>query len=287
MDHVLGRYKWQCVLVYIDDIIVYSPDFDQHIKDVDKILSLIVDSGLTLSPSKSHLAYQTIKALGHSISNLGIGTNDEAVKAVKEFPTPENVHELKRFLGLAVYYRRFIKDFSSIAAPLHLLLKKDQKWEWTEEQTCSFDKVKEKLISAPLLVHPDYTKPFYLYTDASNYGLGAVLSQKDDGDHEHPIIYLSRSLTPAESNYTATELECLAIVWAIKKLHSYLDGSTFTLFTDHSALQWLFDFKGTNRRILRWAMELQPYRDNMAIKYRAGMSRMTYDWDKQVINLFV
>jgi hypothetical protein len=270
MDHVLGRYKWQCVLVYIDDIIVYSPDFDQHLKDIDKILSLIVDSGLTLSPSKSHLAYQTIKALGHSISNLGIGTNDEAVKAVKEFPTPKNVHELKRFLGLAVYYRRFIKDFSSIAAPLHQLLKKDQKWEWTDEQTKSFDKVKEKLISAPLLVHPDYTKPFYLYTDASNYGLGAVLSQKDEEDHEHPIIYLSRSLSPAESNYTATELECLAIVWAVKKLHSYLDGSTFTLFTDHSALQWLFDFKGTNRRILRWAMELQPYRDNMAIKYRAG-----------------
>ena len=270
MDHVLGRYKWQCVLVYIDDIIVYSPDFDQHLKDVNKVLSLIVDSGLTLSPSKSHIAYQTIKALGHSISNLGIGTNDEAVKAVKEFPIPRNVHELKRFLGLAVYYRRFIQDFSIIATPLHLLLKKDKEWAWTEEQSKSFDKIKDELISAPLLVHPNYEKPFYLYTDASNYGLGAVLSQKDDEEHEHPIVYLSRSLTPAEHNYTATELECLAIIWAVKKLHSYLDGSTFTLITDHSALQWLFDFKGTNRRILRWAMELQPYRDHMTIKYRPG-----------------
>jgi transposase InsO family protein len=270
MDKVLGRYKWQIALVYIDDIIVYSKDFDTHVKDMETVLSLVAKSGITLSPTKCHLGYQSLTALGHTISNLGIGTADGTVKAVREFPQPTTKKELQRFLGLCVYYRRFVKDFSRIAKPLYNLLKDDVAYVWNEECQQALEELKLKLTTAPTLAHPDYSKPFLLYTDASGVGLGAVLAQHDDEGKEHPIIYLSRTLTPAEANYTITELECLAIVWSVRKLHAYLDGVKFTLITDHSALQWLFDFRGTNRRLVRWSMELQPYRDWMTIKYREG-----------------
>jgi hypothetical protein len=137
--------------------------------------------------------------------------------------------------------------------------------------------LKEKLTSAPRLAHPDYDRPFLLYTDASNMGLGAVLAQNDKEGKEHPNVYLSRTLSPAESNYTITELECLAIVWSVRKLHAYLDGVKFTLITDHSALQWLFDFRGSNRRLVRWSLELQPYRDWMTINYREGRVHLNAD----------
>jgi hypothetical protein len=141
---------------------------------------------------------------------------------------------------------------------------------WSAECIGSFSDIKSRLTSAPILAHPDYTKPFILHTDASTVGLGAVLSQLDAEQHKHPIIFLSRSLTDAEKNYAATELECLAIVWAVRKLHPYLDGSDFTLITDHSALQWLFDYNGSNKRLVRWTMDLQPYRPHMTIRYKPG-----------------
>lgn len=277
MDRVLGRYKWQIALVYIDDIIVYSQDFETHVKDMETVLSLVAKSGITLSPNKCHLGYQSLTALGHTISNLGIGTADGTVKAVREYPLPTNKKELQRFLGLCVYYRRFVKDFSKIAKPLYHLVGDNVKYHWDETCQQAFEELKLKLTTTPTLAHPDYSKPFLLYTDASGVGLGAVLAQHDDEGKEHPIIYLSRTLTPAESNYTITELECLAIVWSVRKLHAYLDGVKFTLITDHSALQWLFDFRGTNRRLVRWSMELQPYREWMTIKYREGRVHLNAD----------
>jgi hypothetical protein len=277
MDKVLGRFKWQIALVYIDDIIIYSNDFDKHVKDFDTVLSLVAKSGLTLSLKKCHLAYQSITALGHTISNLGIGTADSTVQAVKSFPQPKNLKELQRFLGLCVYYRRFVKDFSKIAQPLYKLTKKDVPYVWDASCEDTFNKLKRKLCSTPILAHPQYDKPFILYTDACTMGVGAILAQLDDDGKEHPIVYLSRSLSPAEQNYTITELECLAIVWSVKKLHPYIDGIDFTLITDHSALQWLSDFSGTNKRLVRWSMDLQPYREHMTIKYRAGKVHTNVD----------
>jgi hypothetical protein len=270
MDKVLGRFKWQIALVYIDDIIIYSEDVGTHIHDIDTILSLVAKSGLTLSLKKCHLAYQSLTALGHTVSNLGIGTADGTIKAVKDFPKPTNVKQLQRFLGLCVYYRRFVKNFAKLAAPLYNLLKKEVPYKWDESCETTFESLKATLTTAPILAYPNYEKPFLLYTDACVTGLGAVLSQNDEAGQEHPIVFLSRSLTDAEKNYTITELECLAIVWSVKKLHVYLDGSKFTLITDHSALQWLFSFNGSNKRLIRWSMELQAYKDNMDIKYRAG-----------------
>jgi hypothetical protein len=222
MGKVLGPFKWQTALVYIDDIIIYSKDVSTHIKDIGTIRSLVAKSGLTLSLKKCHLAYQSLTALGHTVSNLGIGTADGTIKAVKEFPEPKNVKQLQRFLGLCVYYRRFVQGFAKLAAPLYNLLKKDVPYKWDDSCETTFDSLKTKLTTAPLLAYPDYTKPFMLYTDACVTGLGAVLSQNDDAGQEHPIVFLSRSLTHAEKNYTITELECLAIVWSVKKLHVYL-----------------------------------------------------------------
>lgn len=234
-------------------------------------------TGITLSMKKCHIAYQKLEALGHTISNLGVGTAEGTIKAVKEFPRPNNVKELQRFLGLCVYYRRFVKDFSIQAGPLYNLLKNDVKYVWDEKCQRTFDTLKEQLTTAPVLAHPDYEKEFLLYTDASIEGLGAILAQNADDGKEHPIAYISRSLSPAEKNYIITELECLAIVWPVKKLHPYLDGVKFTLVTDHSALQWLFDFKGPNRRLVRWSLELQPFRDYMTIQYRGGKKHANVD----------
>ena len=270
MDKVLGKHKWCIALVYIDDLIVASDTFEQHLEDCATILGLVREAGISLSLTKAHLGYQEIQSLGHKISSLGLATLEEKVRAVREWKTPENAKEVQRFLGLATYYRKFVKDFSTIAKPLTKLLRKDAPFTWQEAERTAFNDLKRALTEAPVLVQPDFTKPFKLYTDASRVGLGVILAQVQDEGEERVILYLSRQLKPEERNYAATELECLAIVWALKKLHAYLDGSKLELFTDHSALQWLYDFKGSNNRILRWALEVQPYRDNMKIVHRKG-----------------
>jgi hypothetical protein len=134
-----------------------------------------------------------------------------------------------------------------------------------------------RLTTAPILAHPNYDKPFILQTDASVLRVEGILNQNDDERREHPVAFISRSLTPAEKNYIITELECLAIIWCVSKRHCYLDGPHFVLQTDHSALKWLFNFKGSNRRLIRWSLELQPYRDLMTIKYRAGKKHANVD----------
>lgn len=190
-DKILGRYKWQIALVYIDDIIIYSKNFQQHAKDVDTILQLVIKSGITLSPKKGYVAHHSIQALGHRVSNLGIGTLEETVRAVTEYPAPHNVKSLQRFLGLCAYYRKFVQNFARIATPLYLLLKKDTEWKWGVAQQKAMEELKQKLVTAPVLAHPDYEKPFIVTTDASTTGLGVVLGQHDAEGKEHPIVYLS------------------------------------------------------------------------------------------------
>ncbi|CEH16608.1 pol polyprotein [Ceraceosorus bombacis] len=277
MDIILGKSKWKHTIVYIDDTITYSDTFEEHLEHLRDVLQRIIASGITLSLKKSNIAQTSIKALGHTISNIGIGTAPHNVEAVNKFPTPTNVKELQRFLGMAVYYRRFIKDFAKIAAPLNKLIKKDTAFRWSPQAQDAVDTLKKCLTAEPVLAHPQQDKPYILHTDASLSGLGAVLSQEGDDGHEHPICYLSRQLQPAEKNYSATEIECLAAVWAIKKLHAYLDGAQFTLITDHTALQWLFNFKGNNRRLAKWMLELQHHRPNMKIIYRQGRVHSNVD----------
>jgi hypothetical protein len=192
------------------------------------------------------------------------------------YPEPRNIRELRGVLGLFSYYRRFIKDFAQLADPMYQLLKKDTPYEWTESQQEAFEKLREKLTQAPIVQYPDFSKPFYLYTDASIIGLGAVLAQKDN-DKEYVIAYASRTLNPAEKNYAITELECLAIVWSVKYFRHYLYGSKFTIITDHTALKWLLNSttENANRRLERWKITLSDY--EYEIVYRKGKNHMNAD----------
>ena len=261
MDTVLHKYKWSIALVYIDDIIVFSRTFPKHLTHVEKILQLIISAGLTLAPKKCHLFHKSIRTLGYRVSSAGLATDEEKVIKLKEFPVPENRVAVQSFLGLAGYYRRFIPGFATLARPLFKLTTLDSQFKWTDECQQAFQQLKDKLCSAPCLRFPDYNRPFVLQTDASKIGLGAVLLQSDPGTKLlHPVMYLSRAISDAQSRYSATELECLAVHWALtQKLAHILDGPRFELHTDHEALKALFNFRTHNSRLTKWALDLEPF----------------------------
>ncbi|GBM53207.1 Retrovirus-related Pol polyprotein from transposon 17.6 [Araneus ventricosus] len=199
-------------------------------------------------------------------------------KAIRDFPAPTTKTEIRAFLGLAGYYRQYIPMFSIIAAPLTDLLKgRSKKGEvtWSTECRAAFEKLKTLLTSEPVLYAPDFTKKFVLQTDASEFGMGAVLSQIDDEKSEHPVLYLSKKFSEAEKKYCTTEKECAAIVWAIRKLHCYLDGQNFTVQTDHNPLVWLRSNASTNPRLMRWALALQPY--DFEVVHRKGVLNKNAD----------
>jgi hypothetical protein len=201
------------------------------------------------------------------VNEFGIQTDSDKVAAVQKFPTPSNAKELKRFLGMVSWYRRFIPNVANITAPLQSMLKKSARWDWTEAQQNAFSQLKKCLVEAPILAYPDWTKPFTLQTDASLEGLGAVLTQ-NDGEGERVIAYASRSLSKAEKGYSVTELECLAVKWAIWKMRDYLEGNRFTVLTDQQALKWLNSIDNPTGRLARWAFELSQY--DFDIQYRKG-----------------
>ena len=178
--------------------------------------------------------------LGHIVGINRIKPDPQKVDKLKNLPPPKTLTQLRAFIGLASYYRRFIEGFSKRANSLNKLLQKDIPFEWTKECDETFNWLKQSLISPPILQYPDYNEPFILFTDASYQGLGAVLSQLKD-NNEHVIAYASRTLTKPETNYSTTELECLAVVWAVKYFRHYIFGTRFTLITDHKALQWLLN----------------------------------------------
>jgi hypothetical protein len=176
--------------------------------------------------------------------------------------------QLRGFIALASYYRRFVKGFSSIAEPLNRLLKKDTPYRWTKDQQEAFKKLKRCLTTLPILAYPDFEKPFIVFTDASTFALGAILSQKDEQNKERVIAYTSRSLNKHERNYSITELECLAVVWAIKYFHHYLHGHKFTVITDHAALKYLLKMVNPVEKLGRWLMTLNSY--DLEITNRPG-----------------
>ena len=187
-----------------------------------------------------------------------------------------NALELHKVLGLFFYYKCFIKDFAQIADPMYQLLKKNMPYEWTEQQQKAFEQLREMLTKAPVVRYSNFNKPFYLYTDASNISLGAVLAQKD-GKQKYVIAYASRTLNPAEKNYGITELECLAIIWAVKYFRYYLYGNKFMIITDHVTLKWLSNLisESANKRLERWKITLSKY--EYEIIYRKGSNHLNAD----------
>lgn len=258
MNTVLTGLQGIKCLVYLDDIVIYSASLQEHNRRLKEVLQRIRFHNLRLQPDKCEFLRKEVTYLGHVITEAGIIPDPEKLKAVESFPSPQRIKDIQSFIGLAGYYRRFIKDFSKIAKPLTKLTKKGTKFEWTTEQQKAFDHLKEKLITAPILKYPNFNETFILTTDASDYALGAVLSQGVIG-RDHPIAYASRVLSRAEQNYNTTERELLAIVWAVKHFRPYLYGTKFKIITDHKPLVWLFSVNDPGSRLIRWRLKLEEY----------------------------
>ena len=261
----------QNIVAYFDDIVVYSRTWEEHLQNLRQLFERLREKHLTVRPSKCEFGAQKIKCLGHVVGNGQITTDKSKVKAMLDFPLPTDKKGLRSFLGMVGYYRKHVKNFAEIAVPLTEMTKKNKpnKLQWTETSVKSFRDLKLALTQAPVLVTPDFSKPFILQTDASDTSIGAVLSQVVDKD-EHPIAYISRKLLPRERNYATIEKECLAIIWAIETFRYYLFGNSFSVETDHNPLVWLNQVKTKSQRLLRWSLALQPY--DFAIRYRKGSS---------------
>jgi len=266
-DSIFGPDLYPYVIVFLDDILICTPDLDSHLYYLKEVFSRLKDSGLKINPDKCEFGCREVRYLGYRVNEQGMCTDPEKIEPVLSFPAPANVKELRRFLGMAGWYRRFIPDFSTTVSPLTSLLKNKSTWVWGYEQNAAFDMLKQYLTTAPVLARPDFGLPFTLQTDASQTGLGAVLTQVQDG-HERVIAYCSRTLSPAERNYTVTEKECLAVLFGIEKNRHYLEGYPFKVITDHASLRWLLNLKDPSGRLARWVLRLQPY--NFEIEYRKG-----------------
>ncbi|UYV64979.1 hypothetical protein LAZ67_3002638, partial [Cordylochernes scorpioides] len=274
IDNLLKGLKWTICLCYLDDIIVFSDGFEEHLRRLQLALNCLKKAGLCLNSKKCKFGAKTITVLGHEVSENGIRPDQEKIRAVRDFATPRSLKEVRSFLGLSSYYRRFIPNYAHVAQPLNDHLKKDSAFNWNQEEQNAFEALKSALISEPALGHFDYSSPTEIHTDASNYGIGAVLVQIQKGK-ERAIAYASRTLNKAEKNYSTTERECLAIIWAINKFRPYVFGQPFTIVTDHHSLCWLTNLKDPCGRLARWALRLQEF--DVTVVYKSGRKHQDAD----------
>lgn len=274
LDSVIGPQMEPHAFAYLDDIIVIGRSLEEHLSNLREVFRRLREARLRINPDKCEFFKKETKYLGHVVSGNGIHTDPDKVAAIQEMAAPKTLKELRRFLGVVSWYRRFVPEFATLAQPLTSLLKKGKHWKWTEDQQTVFEVLKARLTQAPILACPDFTRQFILQTDASDYGLGAVLTQLFD-DGERVIAYASRTLNDAEKNYSATEKECLAILWGIRKMRQYVEGYRFLVITDHLALKWLNSIDNPSGRLARWALELQQY--TFTVQYRKGCLNVVAD----------
>ena len=258
MEQVLRGLHWKTALLYLDDVIVISPDFASHLHRLEEVLQRLQGAGLKLKPQKCELLQKQVRYLGHIVSAAGIATDPEKIEAMERWPRPENLKQLQAFLGTAGYYRQYLPEFATIAKPLHHLTSKGVEWTWDEAAQLAFDELRKRLVTAPVLGYPDPALGYILDTDASDVGVGAVLSQMQEGK-ERVIAYYSKTLTPAEKNYCVTRRELLAVVKAVKHFRPYLYGQKFKLRTDHASLMWLCRRHEPSNQIARWLELLSEF----------------------------
>ena len=277
MQVILSGLEWKSCFVYLDDILIASTTFEDHLKHLREVFTRFRAAGLRLKPTKCNLLRDEVPFLGHVISPKGIRPDPSNTDKVRDYPTPRDATTVRQFLGLASYYRRFVTGFAKVAAPLHHLTKKNVQFQWTDWCEASFNKLKELLVSAPLLGYPRFGEgsSFILETDASGVGLGAILSQEQDDGQIHPIAYASRTLDAAEKNYRISELETLGLVWALRYFRAYLLGHPCVVYTDHIACLSILNTAKPSGKLARWALTIQEM--DITIKHKTGAQNANAD----------
>lgn len=267
------------VQCFIDDIGIYSETWDDHLQHLRVVFQRLRDAKLSAKPSKCCFGFDQLEFLGHVVGKGIVSPKQSKVQAIQKFPVPTTKKHVRSFLGTIGFYRKFIPHFSElhVASPLFDLTRKKgcSKIVWLPVHQKAFDSLKNAIASNPVLRSPDFSKLFYLRTDASDCGVGAVLEQNFE-DGRHPILYLSKKLSDTEKRYAVIEKECFAIIWSIKSLRVFLEGRSFVVESDHAPLQRLDRIKMTNQRLLRWSLTLQEF--NFDVVHVKGKDNVVADY---------
>ena len=260
--------------VYMDDITVYGGDFQECLTNLEAILQRCIEKNLVLNWEKCHFMVNQGIVLGHVISSKGIEVDKAKIELISKLSSPTNVKTVRQFLGHAGFYKRFIKEFSKIDKPLYKLLEKDAKFSWGKDCHESFEELKFHLTTTPIVRAPNWQLPFKVMCDASDLAIRAVLGQRENGK-PHVVYYPRKTLNEAQRNYTTTEKELLAVVYALDKFRAYLVGSDIVIFTDHSDLKYLLTKQNAKARLIRWVLFLHEF--NLQIKEKKGVENVVAD----------
>jgi len=267
MDLVLRDLVGNECYVFVDDVIVLGNTIEEHASSLSHVLERFDRANLQLQPGKCVFAQPQVQYLGYIVSRDGIRASPDKTKAVRNFPVPKNVREVRSFLGLTSFYRRLVPKFAHMAKPMSELLRKDAPFVWLERQQTAFEKLKQILCSEQVLAYPNFDSQFILTTDASKVAVAAILYQVQDGV-ERPISFASRQMNPTEQLYSVSEAELLAVTWATRHFRCYLCGTQFLLRTDHAALKYMHNFASNNSRLLRLSLRLSEF--DFTVEHRPG-----------------
>ena len=287
MDDILSDVRFKTCIVYIDDIIVYGDSYESCLANLDDVLNRLRNHGLRLKPKKCDLFKDSVTFLGHVVSRRGVSCDMTKCEKIKNWPVPVTIGDVRSFLGLVGYYRKFIDNYSNVAKPLLNLTRKDVIFKWTDECQRSFEIMRDILCSDPVLAYPDFDLPFILDTDASNFAIGAVLSQVHEDGKEHVVCYASKVLSDSQRNYCTTKRELLAVVYyTTVKFKNYLTKHKFTIRTDHLALKWMLGVGSDNPDYMcaRWFSALSPYLPYATTVHRAGKKHSNADSMSRLIH---
>lgn len=274
MNYVLGFDMEPYVFVYIDDIVIATSTFEEHLFYLKKVAERLAKANLSININKSKFCVPEIHYLGYILNKNGLSPNPGKVSAILNYPSPESVKQVRQLMGMVSWYRRFIKNLAEVTTPITALLKKSNKFIWTDEAELALNKLKIALTTAPVLRTPDFTKQFIIQVDACDYGMGAVICQESELG-EQVVEYMSQKFTSAQIKYSTTEKECLALILAIEKFRPYVEGVCFKAITDHASLLWLKNLKDPTGRLARWALRLQVY--DFELVHRKGSNNNVPD----------